>query len=234
MEGIADAIKYLYQQWILRDIVAYVTPGTIVATCLLWVFLEDHVVLAFVRDLPAIAYVPIYGLLFTTGVGIQNFGEFIRVLREHQECVELQKYKGEWRRFADLRQFHEVLRNEHEYGDEMERTRERIEVKKYASGNIALAVSISLMLISVTTTFPRSGRWAAGFVLVLLTASLFYAHRKELRYLAIWQHEVLEAAGDARLHAKPPAPGETTATADNQVELFDRESGRLLLRWKVE
>lgn len=31
MQGIAEGIKYLYQQFILRDVVAYVTPGTILA-----------------------------------------------------------------------------------------------------------------------------------------------------------------------------------------------------------
>lgn len=31
MQGIAEAIKYLYQQFILRDVVAYVAPGTILA-----------------------------------------------------------------------------------------------------------------------------------------------------------------------------------------------------------
>jgi hypothetical protein len=31
MQGITEAIKYLYQQFILRDVVAYVTPRTVLA-----------------------------------------------------------------------------------------------------------------------------------------------------------------------------------------------------------
>src|SRR5437867_3679679 len=42
MQGIAEAIKYWYQQFIVRDVVAYVTPGTILAACSLRVYLRSE------------------------------------------------------------------------------------------------------------------------------------------------------------------------------------------------
>ena len=204
MQGIAEAIKYLYQQWILRDIVAYVTPGTILGACLVKIFLNDGSVLGFVRGIPAIAYVPLYGLLFATGVAVQNFGEMVQVLWDYQERVDDQKFHIEWARFGELRRFHRAACNKDEYGEELERTRERIEVKKYASGNIALASVISILLISVAKIFPNTGRWPAAIVGIVLIASLWRAHWAELRYLTIWQKEGLKSCDDLESVATQP------------------------------
>ena len=199
MQGIAEAIKYLYQQWILRDIVAYVTPGTILGACLLKIFLHGGSVLDFVRGIPAIAYVPIYGLLFATGLAVQNLGEKVGVLWDHQKDLPRKRSPDEWSRFDALREFHRIACNQSEYGQELERTRERIEVKKYASGNIALASLISLILIGVWKKFPNSGGWPAGIVGLALILSLWRAHWTELRYLAIWQQGAREGAGTGTL-----------------------------------
>src|SRR6266581_242145 len=119
MQGIADAIKYLYQQWILRDIVAYVTPGTILAVSLLKVLLNGESVMARINGLPPIAYVPLYGLLFSIGVAVQNFGEVIWVLKEYRKSVDHQKHQNEWLRFRDLLRLHCVACNADQYGEEL-------------------------------------------------------------------------------------------------------------------
>src|SRR5829696_5713784 len=109
MQGIAEAIKYLYQQFILRDVVAYVAPGTILAACLLRVHfrgLEPAVL--FVEGIPKIAYVPIYGLLFTLGFGIQNFGELIGLLKDHVRKDD-NGHLSETLRFEKLQEFHRVV-----------------------------------------------------------------------------------------------------------------------------
>jgi hypothetical protein len=207
MQGIGEAIKYLYQQWILRDIVAYVTPGTILGACILKIVLDGGSVFGFVRGIPAIAYVPIYGLLFATGLAVQNFGEMVRVLWDYRRDVPRVKYSDEWARFDELRRFHQVACNKVEYDDQLERTRERIEVKKYASGNITLAALISLVLISVSKILPNSGHWPAAVVGLVLIGSLWRAHRTELRYLTIWQQGAREDAGTGT-PTPPAAPWE--------------------------
>src|SRR5580765_1224480 len=109
MQGIAEAIKYLYQQFILRDVVAYVAPGTILAACLLRVHfrgLEQAV--HFIERVPKVAYVPIYGLLFTMGLGIQNFGELIGLLRDNVR-KDKDGHPSEQLRFKKLQDFHRAL-----------------------------------------------------------------------------------------------------------------------------
>ena len=192
MQGIAEGIKYLYQQFILRDVVAYVTPGTILAASVLKVLLGTQNEINFVKGIPAIAYVPIYGLLFVTGLGIQNIGEVLTILPEHLRANDVE-------RFVKLQEFHRATAvrgstdERNDYGDWLERTRERIEVKKYASGNIAAALVISAILIWVTKIYPQSTRWAVASVGAILVASLVRAHRLQLNNLTTWEDKALES-----------------------------------------
>ena len=188
MQGLVDAIKYLYQQFILRDVVAYVAPGTILAACLLRVYLGslEHAV-EFLKSIPAVAYVPVYGLLFTMGLGIQNFGEMIKLLKDTVR-------KDEQQRLEKLQQFHRVVLSHrvshqmsNEYSEVLERTRERIDIKKYASGNIALATVMGAIVIWVGKTFPTSAHWAILGIGVILVVSLIRANHHQAGNVAIWE-----------------------------------------------
>lgn len=195
MEGIADAIKYLYQQFILRDVVAYVTPGTILTVCALKIyFVTMSAVFVFIKEIPAVAYVPIYGFLFITGLGIQSLGEWLTILPEHDREGDPQKeLSPDQVRFAKLQDFHRAafsargLAQTNDYSDTLERTRERIEVKKYASGNIAAAIVLSAILIGIAWVFPSSGRWAILGMTAILVACLKRAHDREMRYVTYWE-----------------------------------------------
>jgi hypothetical protein len=171
MAGIAEALKYLYQQFILRDIVAYVTPGSILAACVLRIALGSYVeVVNFIRGIPAIAYVPIYGVLFIIGLAIQNFEEFFGIIRDTKRPALHDIDDNVKKRFKCLRQFHHAAfatkgsPKEIDYVEELERTRERIEVKKYTSRNIALAVGIATVLVTVTKTLPALRHWPIAVV----------------------------------------------------------------------
>lgn len=192
MQGIFEAIKYLYQQFILRDVVAYVAPGTILAACLLRVYLGslEHAV-DFLKSIPAIGYVPIYGLLFTIGLGVQNFGEMIRLLKDTVR-------KDEQERLEKLQQFHRAVlslqvsqRMSNEYSEILERTRERIDIKKYAAGNIALAMVIGAIVIWVAKTFPNSAHWATLGVGVILVISLIRANHHQAGNVTIWEESAI-------------------------------------------
>jgi hypothetical protein len=193
MQGIADAIKYLYQQFVLRDVVAYVAPGAILAACLLSLHFGGlDPALRFIKDIPQVAYVPIYGLLFTIGLGIQNFGEMIKLLKEHTR-------RNEKEHFDKLQQFHRAVLSSqvshqmvNEYSDVLERTRERIEIKKYASGNIALALVMGAISILVAKTFTNSANWTILAVGVILAVSLIRANHWQAKNAKIWEDEAIE------------------------------------------
>ena len=188
MQGIADAIKYLYQQFILRDVVAYVAPGAILGACLLRVHFHDlENALRFIERIPKVAYVPIYGLLFTIGLGIQNFGELIKLLKDH-------KRDSDKDRFDKLQDFHRAVLSSQvshqmvkEYSDMLERTRERIEVKKYASGNIALALVMGAVVILLAKLSLNAGRWATLVIGTILVGSLIRANRWQAENVKTWE-----------------------------------------------
>jgi hypothetical protein len=192
MQGIAEAIKYLYQQFILRDVVAYVTPGTILAAAVLRVQLGSFTnVVAFIRELPKVTYVPIYGFLFITGLGIQNLGEFIKILPEHDRPDDRQRFEY-LRRFHRVTSAEKVVNEKCNYGEALERTRERIEVKKYASGNIALAMLISGILLWVSKTFSFSAHWWTIAPAAILVASLIRAQHRQLKNVSSWENLAID------------------------------------------
>lgn len=192
MQGITEAIKYFYQQFILRDVVAYVAPGTILMVCLVDVYLGGlEPTLNLIKWIPSIAYVPIYGLLFTAGLGIQNFGEMIKLLKDTVRANEEEH-------LHKLQQFHRAVLSApvskqmvSEYSDVLERTRERIEIKKYATGNIAIAIAMGALLIGITKTFPNSARWAILVIVAILVISLLRAHRVQVKNVKIWEDKAI-------------------------------------------
>jgi len=193
MQGLTEAIKYLYQQFILRDVVAYVAPGTILAACLLGGRLGGlEATIGFIKGIPAIAYVPIYGLLFTAGLGIENFGEMIKLLRASMRANEKEH-------LDQLQRFHRAVLSKRvseqmvdEYREVLERTRERIEVKKYAAGNIALAMVMGAILVWITKTFPNSWSWATVVVVAILAISLIRAHLVQVNNVKIWEDRAID------------------------------------------
>lgn len=209
MQGIPEAIKYLYQQFILRDVVAYVAPGTILAACLLRVhFLDLEHALYFIERIPKVAYVPIYGVLFTLGLGIQNFGETIGLVKDNvrKDC---QGRPSEELRFNKLQKFHRVvlLRQTPDekdgYTEWMERTRERIEVKKYASGNIALALVMGAVVFLLAKLSLNAGRWAILATGAILAASMIRANHRQAKNVQIWEEGAINHHAESLKVDKP-------------------------------
>jgi hypothetical protein len=200
MQGIAEAIKYLYQQFILRDVVAYVAPGAILAACLLRLHFGGlDPALEFINDIPPVAYVPIYGLLFTIGLGIQNFGEIIKLLKDHRRDSDED-------RFDKLQEFHRAVLSSqvsrqmvNEYSEVLERTRERIEIKKYASGNIALAVVIGAISILVAKTFTNSASWTILAIGAILAVSLIRANWWQAKNAKTWEDVAIRNHREVKL-----------------------------------
>lgn len=218
MAGITEAIKYLYQQFILRDVVAYVAPGAILVGCVVWVVFGTDTALRILLGIPTIAYLPIYGLVFITGLGLQNLGEMLRMLRFHNRGNESRKrLKARTRpddreHFRVLQKFHQVTSAQGKtdegngYGAWLERTRERITVKKYASGNIAIALLVSMVLLLVTNRRPDLKLQAIVAVGAILIVSLLRAHWHQLNLQVIWEDEALKHYEHDNTGSTPPPP----------------------------
>lgn len=163
MGGISDAIKYLYDKFILRDVLSFITPGAIVVVAATYLFFPE----VFCYSIPWPFYIVIFGVFFVVGFAIQCFGEIIGFIR-------FTPYpKNDWRRrgriflcnwredYCDRKSDKSNIWfwGEHkEVAKFMERSRddadarqgyERIVILQQMCGNNFLAIIIALLLIAV-------------------------------------------------------------------------------------
>lgn len=80
MGDIGNAVKYLYQQFILRDVLSFVTPGVIVVWIAISLFQSELLE----QSIHWLLYIPIFGVLYVVGFAVQCLGEILgmRMKRE--------------------------------------------------------------------------------------------------------------------------------------------------------
>jgi hypothetical protein len=199
MQGIGEAIKYFYQQFILRDVLAYVTSGAILAGCVLFLRYGDLATLVgILKDVPFVAAIPIFGILFMIGFGLQNLGEMTQLLKWHNR--EKDGKRDDKRHLEILQNFHHFSANTNtpDTSDTgwLERTRERIEVKKFTSGNGALAIGISVILAGIAKWQPGLLGLAELALSLLLILALLRGHRNQREIGQAWEDLVIPQVDD--------------------------------------
>ena len=70
MEGLVGVIQYFYERWILRDVLGYVTPGAILVTTVAVQLAGWDSLLKTLKNLPLLAYLPLFGLFFIVGFAL--------------------------------------------------------------------------------------------------------------------------------------------------------------------
>jgi len=96
MGGFGDTIKYLYEKFILRDLLSFITPGAIVVLTAFVLFLPEpclsqrlDTLFEYSREMHWLLYIPLFGLFFMVGFAIQCFGEmmgYIHTSRKYVSC----------------------------------------------------------------------------------------------------------------------------------------------------
>ena len=177
MADIGDAIKYLYREFILRDLLSFVTPGAIVVGSLLlpWCNLSQIQELpAFLKSIPFVVYIPIFGVFFMAGFAIQCFGVVTHLLKIHFRKDTKEHLKV-------LKTF---LNNTDEEG---KRLRERLVILKQMCGNGAIAVFIASISLSIKLWKPTFSPWSSGVIAGLLIIFLYCGHRFHVRQMGYWE-----------------------------------------------
>jgi hypothetical protein len=198
---IAEAVKYFYEKWLLRDVLSFVTPGALVVSAIALQYFSSDELLTILAGLPLLAYVPIFGALYIIGFGLQNLGYTIRALKWHDREALAGKEK-DWVQLNYLVQFHQRVIDEGE-DHWLEQTRERINVKTNASGTAVVAITIVLLVyaiglfdlaIGLLIGLPDLKILSTLFVALLvvaLIASLWLAHRQQRKLLKYWEDIVV-------------------------------------------
>jgi hypothetical protein len=194
MSGFSDAVKYLYSQFILRDVLSFITPGVIVILTAVYVFDESFSSLS----IHWLFYIPLFGIAFVIGFAIQCFGEIIGFVSFRPNikitCVDKMKILFcRWREPEDNRckwndpenplGMKKAYEEDQDFwkavkGDEDKKQgRERVVVLTQMCINNALA----LFITGITYAIYHGSSFAAQVVeyiwLVIFIASLFWGHR---------------------------------------------------------
>ncbi len=188
MEGLGNAIKYLYRAFILRDVLSFVTPGAIIVLTALFLFFPELLS----RSIHWLLYIPLFGLFFMVGFAVQCLGEFIGFIHFcppdksywdfHKRLKILwcgwatDKDNMWWVKYYKEMEvkFRQAIR-ENTDKEEIRQERERLVVLKQMCGNGFFAVAFAgiIFLINALNASP----WYLLIVGIPLVLSLFWGHR---------------------------------------------------------
>ncbi len=175
----ANAIKYLYSQFILRDVLSFITPGAIVVLTAFLLLLPEPCLsqrldklFEYSRYIHWLLYIPLFGIFYMVGFAIQCFGEFIGFIRIHRIarscwCQRFKVFGCNWAckrhkkdknrcyepDFIWWKEAHKAVVEFYERTSDKDWARqqdERLVVLKQMCGNGFLAIAIAAFLLGIS------------------------------------------------------------------------------------
>lgn len=198
MNGIESIASRFYSDFILRDLLSFVTPGAIVLGSVLYLFLPLGFLLRIFNELNPLLYIPLLGLCYIIGIGLLMLGEEID---STYECCFKKISIGWFSTFHAptaieqqkvVKSFHEKLTNHTR--DQFSKIRERYVILMQACGTCCLAILISavILLIKFQLIYPLHSRlfhWIIPisiliigmFFIAILLGNGYCVHKKRLK-----------------------------------------------------
>ena len=197
MADFGNAIKYLYEKFLLRDLLSFITPGAIVVLTAFVLFIQEpslvqrlDTLFEYSRDMYWLLYIPLFGLFFLVGFAIQCFGEIVGLIRIHVDakgccrqrfkiflCKKWDDKSNIWWKKAheDAVDFAEATyRKEKDEGEWARNQHERLVVLKQMCANGFLAGVIAGVFLAVNyCPWPPAKLCVVSLVAFLLLVSLF-------------------------------------------------------------
>lgn len=182
MENFFGAVEAFYSRFILRDLLAKITPGSIVLLTMIKNFINNKTTFNNISNFSFVI-----GLLFITiswiiGFAIQGLGEKLKLIKYH-ENKEAGKLYSEFLKYGEKEQYKDV---------------ERMVVIKETCGNSYIAFTIVLLLnscylfINETSIFLKDIIYINSpniILLVVIIYSLRYMHFEHVKR----QNEVVKS-----------------------------------------
>ncbi len=210
MGEVSNIVRYLYSKFLMRDLLSFILPGAILITSVLLLFLGPSQLFGYVKEVPLIAYVLLFGFCFLVGFFIQCFGTLVCTCHplikfysprwlDEEERTQTEDDKGNDIKDGSKRV--SAIRNIRRMNlqDVYKEHWERIAVLKQMCGNNALALSFSF-LIYVVSALIQSGfgtflTWPGIVVCILYILTirfLFAGHKQQLDRQMAFEKEVLD------------------------------------------
>jgi len=195
MGDIGSAIKYLYSQFILRDVLSSITPGAIVVLTALLLFLPEpcltqrlETLFRYSTSIQWLLYIPLFGLFYVIGFAVECSERLLGCIRLHtfdnpSFKQRLSIFCGNWRKNPDIyKVFRERaieflwLSSDHDWaGQNYERL---IVLKQMCANNFgAIIISSIFLIVDTFCTFKYANVSIIAVMTILLLVSLFWGYR---------------------------------------------------------
>jgi hypothetical protein len=199
MGGFGDAVKYLYEKFILRDVLSFITPGAIIVVTATYLLFPEM----FSYHIPWPLYIPLFGFFYMVGFATQCLGEMFGLIRfsPYTEkswrkrwsmflCSWDKNYETPtksniwwWTAYKHWDKFLDAVKEDTGHNERERQVRERLVIFKQMCANSFLAGVISVIFIAVNfCPWQYANLLIVSLAAFLLLASLFWGHRvHELR-----------------------------------------------------
>ena len=189
-----DTIKYLYSQFILRDLLSFITPGAMVVLAALLLFLPEQclsqrldTLFRYSRDMHWLLYIPLFGVFYVVGFAVQYLGVFCGCIRLHKTDKSSIKQRFKMS-FSKMWSENDVYREQREKtvdflnvtakADSAKQYHERSIVLKQMCANNSTAFIIAGVFLWVSFCNYEVVRFVVfSFVAVWLLFSLYFGYR---------------------------------------------------------
>ncbi len=190
-----NAIKYLYSQFILRDVLSSIMPGAIVVLTAFLILLPEptlkdslETLLKYSRSMHWLLFIPLFGLFYATGFAVECLERLFGCVRLHtldnaSFKQRLSIFCGNWRKKADIyKEFREsafqfLWMSRHQ--DWAGQNYERLVVLKQMCANSFGAIVIAGLFLIVDTfcTFRYANVSITFLITILLLVALYWGYR---------------------------------------------------------
>jgi hypothetical protein len=211
MSDLSDAIKSLYRGFFIRDLLSFLTPGTVVLVSALLLVFKPAQILAFISSIPLLVFLPIFGVCYVVGFSVQSFGAMVGLItffnpkdvpggvKDNGGMRTREGMKAHWSRIATF----ESLAN-----DEAKERWERLVVLKQMCGNNTIAAIIAGILLSIRGWLPSVSLGALVALTVVMLISLYWGHRIYREQQMVWENAFI-SSHDKRKQSEPNGEGQT-------------------------
>ncbi|MFC1862045.1 hypothetical protein ACFLT4_03625 [Chloroflexota bacterium] len=191
MRDVGNAIKYLYEKLILRDVLSFITPGAIIVLTSMFLFYPEILY----KHVPWPLYIPLFGVFYMAGFAIECLGRIFGLIQIHRLdkshfLERLMVFCPSWEDKDDTLKLRENWRKHQEEEADVENalkqmgieaeelTRERLIVLKQMCANGFLAIIIASIFLAVSyCPWTPAKLSIVSTVAILLLASLLWGYR---------------------------------------------------------
>jgi hypothetical protein len=191
MSGLGDAIKYLYSQFILRDVLSFITPGAIVVLTAFLLFLPEpcltqrlETLFRYSTSIYWLLYIPLFGLFYVTGYALQCIKNLMHCCYSTKKTESLKSKREKEIEFLNVAALTEWA-TQH---------RERVVVHKQMCVNNFVAIIIAGIFLIVDAFCPWQyvNITIVSVVIIFLLVSVFCDYRDSVAAQDTIEDKIIE------------------------------------------